>query len=119
MFGIRKRVAKKESRGDTDRPEIHCSFCNKSQRQVQTLIAGPNVHICDECVDICLGILNEPGRGDPTPDAEGGSPGWIAFCALCQMPADTEQGLHLDERGILCPACVAAIEAALGRNATR
>ncbi|MDH3785972.1 MAG: hypothetical protein OEV00_11675, partial [Acidobacteriota bacterium] len=33
---------------------LKCSFCNKSQRDVRKLIAGPTVYICDECVDICL-----------------------------------------------------------------
>jgi len=36
-----------------------CSFCNKSQRDVSKLIAGPTVYICDECVDICLDIIAE------------------------------------------------------------
>lgn len=38
---------------------LRCSFCNKSQREVRKLIAGPNVYICDECVDICLDIISE------------------------------------------------------------
>jgi len=38
---------------------LRCSFCNKTQREVRKLIAGPNVYICDECVDICLDIIAE------------------------------------------------------------
>lgn len=38
---------------------VHCSFCKKSQREVKKIIAGPEVFICDECVDICLDILAE------------------------------------------------------------
>lgn len=38
---------------------LRCSFCNKSQREVRKLIAGPNVYICDECVDVCLDIIAE------------------------------------------------------------
>src|SRR6202023_3933120 len=38
---------------------LRCSFCNKSQREVKKLIAGPTVYICDECVDICLDIIAE------------------------------------------------------------
>jgi len=45
---------------DTSSSELlRCSFCNKSQREVRKLIAGPNVYICDECVDICLDIIAE------------------------------------------------------------
>ena len=37
-----------------------CSFCGKSQDQVRKLIAGPDgVYICNDCVDICMGIIEE------------------------------------------------------------
>ena len=38
---------------------LKCSFCGKSQDQVKKLIAGPEVYICDECVDLCNEILDE------------------------------------------------------------
>jgi ATP-dependent Clp protease ATP-binding subunit ClpX len=47
------------SRKKTDAEGLKCSFCNKSQRDVRKLIAGPTVYICDECVDICLDIIAE------------------------------------------------------------
>ena len=33
-----------------------CSFCGKAQTEVKTLVAGPGVFICDECVQLCQGI---------------------------------------------------------------
>ena len=42
-----------------DRKKLRCSFCNKSQEQVRKLIAGPNVYICDECIDICAEIIQD------------------------------------------------------------
>ena len=36
-----------------------CSFCGKDQDHVPRLIAGPNVHICEECVRLCVAILWE------------------------------------------------------------
>ena len=42
-----------------DKKNVRCSFCNKSQEQVRKIIAGPDVYICDECVDICAEILEE------------------------------------------------------------
>ncbi|MCB1051743.1 MAG: ATP-dependent Clp protease ATP-binding subunit ClpX [Acidobacteria bacterium] len=39
--------------------DLRCSFCNKSQREVKKLIAGPNVYICDECVTVCTDIIQE------------------------------------------------------------
>jgi ATP-dependent Clp protease ATP-binding subunit ClpX len=47
------------SKKDTGDEALRCSFCNKSQREVKKLIAGPTVFICDECVDICLDIIAE------------------------------------------------------------
>ena len=39
---------------------VRCSFCNKTQAQVRKLIAGPNgAYICDECIDVCAGIIEE------------------------------------------------------------
>ena len=38
-------------------PELKCSFCGKSQADVQALIAGPDVYICDDCACLCLQIL--------------------------------------------------------------
>lgn len=38
---------------------LKCSFCGKTQKQVQQLIAGPGVYICDECVDLCTEIIEE------------------------------------------------------------
>lgn len=55
---------------------IRCSFCGKSQHQVRRLIAGPNVYICDECVELCRDIIADeadkargvvPSRGLPKP----------------------------------------------------
>ena len=44
--------------GQDDR-ELRCSFCNKSRSQVLKLIAGPNVYICIECVELCNEIIGE------------------------------------------------------------
>lgn len=42
---------------------LHCSFCGKSQHKVEKLIAGPRIFICDQCVRLCVKILdNEPWR---------------------------------------------------------
>lgn len=38
---------------------LKCSFCGKSQKQVQKLIAGPGVYICDECIELCNEIIEE------------------------------------------------------------
>ncbi len=57
-------AGKKKGGNGKDDGELRCSFCNKSQRDVRKLIAGPTVYICDECVDICLDILAEEREPD-------------------------------------------------------
>lgn len=42
-----------------ERKQLKCSFCGKYQDQVKRLIAGPNVYICDECVELCQEIIHE------------------------------------------------------------
>jgi hypothetical protein len=38
---------------------LYCTFCWKSQHDVRKLIAGPSVYICDECVEVCIGIVHD------------------------------------------------------------
>src|SRR5262245_12203321 len=38
-------------------PLHRCSFCGKAQTEVKTLVAGPGVFICDECVELCRAIV--------------------------------------------------------------
>jgi len=44
---------------------LRCSFCGRGSDQVKRLVAGPNVHICDECVKMCNDILAEDQGGKP------------------------------------------------------
>ena len=41
-----------------DERRVSCSFCHKTQDQVDKLIAGPNVYICNECVELCCSIID-------------------------------------------------------------
>lgn len=42
-----------------DTKKIHCSFCGKSTDEVFKMIAGNDVFICDECVDLCSDMIEE------------------------------------------------------------
>ena len=46
---------------DTPR-DLRCSFCNKSEKEVSQLVAGPHVHICDSCVGIAADIIEHSKR---------------------------------------------------------
>ncbi len=57
--------------GDNEaRKPISCSFCGKTDRQVERLIAGPGVFICNECVALCDDILQE-GYLEQGPESSG------------------------------------------------
>lgn len=42
--------------------ELRCSFCGKPQSQVRRLVAGPGVYICDECIEMCMDIIEDAAR---------------------------------------------------------
>ena len=44
---------------EIEKSKLNCSFCGKDQAKVKKLIAGPNIYICNECVDLCNDILIE------------------------------------------------------------
>ena len=44
-----------------DKRSVRCSFCGKHQDQVSRIIAGPGAYICNECVQLCMSILDETG----------------------------------------------------------
>ena len=52
------------------RDSIRCSFCGKRQEQVNRIIAGPNVAICNECVELCAGILRDDMNVSQAPSFE-------------------------------------------------
>ncbi len=50
-----------------------CSFCGKAQTEVRTLVAGPGVFVCDECVQLCQAVVGretaaQEGLGSLLPD---------------------------------------------------
>ena len=46
--------------------QLSCSFCSKSRHEVDKLIAGPDVYICNECVSLCNNIIVEEQKDKPT-----------------------------------------------------
>jgi ATP-dependent Clp protease ATP-binding subunit ClpX len=45
---------------------LRCSFCGKSQHEVKKLIVGPTVYICDECIELCAGIIFDVSQNTTT-----------------------------------------------------
>ena len=117
--------------------DLSCSFCKKSQHDVHKLIAGPTVFICDECVEVCNDIIADDNRfenrlaRDPLghdedvsqraeiPDGRTSDEPlrWptdanVIRCALCRMPSPVTDVVAIENRGVLCPGCADAVEAA-------
>ncbi len=55
-----------------EKKQLKCSFCGKPQGQVRRLIAGPDVYICDECVQLCREIIEEGIEADENEKYEAG-----------------------------------------------
>ena len=55
---------------DEGKKALRCSFCGKREQQVHRMIQGPGVRICDECVQLCMSILNEGFDGPETTPLE-------------------------------------------------
>lgn len=71
--------------GDKSGKLLYCSFCGKSQHEVRKLIAGPQVYICDECVDLCNDIIREEIKDiSPKRDAD-------------KLPTPRDIRKHLDD----------------------
>ena len=68
-----------------DTKQLRCSFCGKTQDQVKRLIAGPNVYICDECIELCSEIIEEELESGYDDDE------------MVDMPKPKEIKAHLDE----------------------
>lgn len=63
-----------------------CSFCGKKQNEVVKLIAGPGAYICNECIDLCMEILNEDELPEESEDE-----------LITDIPRPTEIKAILDE----------------------
>jgi ATP-dependent protease Clp ATPase subunit len=80
----------------------------------QELIAGPDVFICDECVDVCNDVLAER-RSSSSPESRPRSDEAITWpnpirCALCQTAIRKDDGVVIaGNRGTLCVDCVNAV----------
>ena len=110
--------------------DLRCSFCNKLQSEVEKLIAGRDVFICDECVEVCNDIIADDNRFTPpkarmkaSGDAKPSVPfptmlisGAASRCVLCGMLVPKSDVIPVRERGVLCPGCVGEVEAAIAER---
>jgi hypothetical protein len=119
MFGRKHAGDGRGHSGDL----LQCSFCGKSEHEVQKLIAGPKVLICDECVQVCVDIIADDATSEGKTGAVDDRPATVPSawtdsrpatlrCTLCQTPTPAPHLLPIPSRGALCPGCVGQVEAA-------
>jgi len=116
MFRIKSKMEKDQP----GKEELRCSFCDKAQLDVCRLIAGPDVYICDECVRLCLDIM-EQDRPVTEMSGEGTSPTGAlpVSCSLCGMLTPPDDAMLVENRGALCPLCVQEVQAAIAERDER
>src|SRR5262249_40688391 len=105
------------AQGPAPRKTLYCSFCGKSQHDVRKLIAGPSVYICDECVELCLDIIQEEAplwkvvsllaaaeKGGS--DAYGAALDHVRAKSTEDVTSYVEQGRHFAEHNRLLLHCI-------------
>lgn len=80
---------------------MRCSFCSKTQNEVRKLIAGPKVHICEQCVELCIDILKEELDKKPQD------------CLLCGLTKEMQEMTRIPGRGSICSTCIDEVRAVL------
>jgi hypothetical protein len=82
-----------------------CSFCSKDRDEVRKLVAGPSVHICDECVDLCRKILAEDQEDGATTE----SPASVEekrLCGICMEERESDELIFLPHAAYMCASCL-------------
>src|SRR6267142_5108562 len=68
--------------GSNTKNTLYCSFCGKSQHELRKLIAGPTVYICNECVELCMGIIVEENNSSLVKSRDGTIPAPKEICKV-------------------------------------
>ena len=85
-----------------DAPD-RCSFCGSGIHSVRSLVAGPQVAMCDSCVAVFHGVLS---RGDPLPIGAAIQEHGEASCGFCSKMLPDVPGLLVRNAAAVCPECL-------------
>ncbi len=81
---------------------IRCSFCGRKSDQVQSIIAGPDVYICDACVAFAEDVLRDGVRSGALTPAK---PGRRTRCSFCGKRGGPERRLATGPAASVCGEC--------------
>lgn len=92
--------------------ESGCSFCSKGPNEVRKLIAGPSVHICDECVKLCSGIVAAEAAAEAKAIAKAvtAKSKEDRLCGICMEPRETDELIFLPHAAYMCAGCLEDIQ---------
>jgi hypothetical protein len=92
-----------------------CSFCGRDPYQLRKLVAGPNVYICADCVEVCADIISDDRGMEGALGCRASLIGSVvtARCPLCKTPSPASQLVTVPTRGAVCEACLREIAVVL------
>ncbi len=94
---------------------VCCSFCSKDQKEVRKIVAGPNVHICNECIDLCGAILARENLEETGQSMKSDSTG-ERLCGICMQPRETDELIFLPHAAYMCAGCLEELQAVRDRQ---
>jgi hypothetical protein len=106
---------------DDDAKPVVCSFCGKNQSEVRKLVAGPSVHICDECVELCKNILAEEldiNDKSRTKSAKAKT-SENRLCGICMEERESDELIFLPHAAYMCAGCLEDIQAVRDKQAEK
>lgn len=92
--------------------DFHCSFCGKRRREVLKLISGPRVFICNECVALCVGILEKEKAAEAARlpldvhHRQSEEKGASLHCSFCGKPQRDVEVLIAGGEAWICNECL-------------
>jgi hypothetical protein len=86
---------------------VTCSFCGKNQQEVRKVIAGPSVHICNECVNLCDEILVKENVKEAASAVQSTEE---RLCGICMEPRETDELIFLPHAAYMCAGCLEDIQ---------
>jgi len=103
-----------------DAKQAACSFCSKRQNEVRKLVAGPAVHICDECIDLCKNILVEDLESSESAAGKSAAmTGEHRLCGVCMEERESDELIFLPHAAYMCAGCLEAIQSVRDKQAEK
>jgi ClpX C4-type zinc finger len=95
-------------------PDAACTWCGRPPAEVDKLIAGPRVYICDTCVEAAEHVATRSGPAEPFTEIRSGG---TARCSFCGKRANDQRSIVTSSTGNVCTECLHVCRDILGGRA--